>query len=65
MGKVCQQKGTGRGMISDYMKHLKVQHGYMSLKMKFHEMEFPKLGSKSSDGFNHMIEIEKEGFRSC
>jgi hypothetical protein len=39
-GKLCQKNGTARGMIRDYMKHLKVQHGCMSLKMKYHQTEY-------------------------
>jgi hypothetical protein len=40
------------------MEHLKLQHGNMSLKMKFREMEYPGNG-QAGDGFNHMIEVEK------
>ena len=54
-GKYCKDKGTRRGEISDYMRHLKVNHKYMSLKMKFKE-EFPQLSKSENDGFEHMIE---------
>jgi hypothetical protein len=60
VGKLCQKKGTARGLIGDYMKHLKVQHGYMSLKMKYHQTEFPSLGGQAGDGFKHMVEADKE-----
>ena len=43
VGKVCFRMGTPRGLMADYMKHLKLQHNYMSMKMKFHEQEFPSL----------------------
>ena len=62
VGKVCVKMGTPRGLMADYMKHLQLQHKYLSLKMKFQEMEFPLLGGrgKVSDGFGHIIETEKE-----
>ena len=58
VGKVCDKKGTARGLIGDYMKHLKLQHDYVSLKMKYQQEEFPQLGGKThlSDGFAHMVE---------
>ena len=58
LGKVCQQKGTPRGQMSDYMRHLKLQHSYVSLKIQFQTMEYPHLGGQKdlSDGFNHMNE---------
>ena len=58
VGKVCEKMGTSRGLIADYMKHLKLQHGYVSLKMKYQQEEFPQLGGKThlSDGFSHMVE---------
>ena len=34
-GKLCKEKRTRRGEIADYMRHLKLQHNYLSLKMKF------------------------------
>ena len=40
VGKVCEKIGTPRGLIGDYMKHLKLQHGYISLKMKYQQQEF-------------------------
>ena len=55
-GKLCQQKGTPRGQISDYMKFLKEIHGYMSLKMKFHQLEYPGLNNADKCSFGHMIE---------
>ena len=30
VGKVCFRLGTGRGLMADYMKHLYLQHNYMS-----------------------------------
>ena len=48
------------------MKHLKLQHNYMSMKMKFHEQEFPSLSPQLGgngqvrDGFGHILEAEKE-----
>ena len=58
VGKVFEKKGTHRGLIEDYMKHLKLQHGYVSLKMKYQQEEFPQLGGKThlADGFAHMVE---------
>ena len=47
------------------MKHLKLHHNYMSMKMKYHEMEFPSLSNQLSgngqvrDGFGHIVEVEK------
>ena len=67
LGKVCEQKGTARGLMSDYMQHLKLQHNYVSLKLKYQTMEYPQLrGQKHlADGFKHMIEeaedIEQTG----
>ena len=43
-GKLCKERKTRRGEISDYMRHLKIQHNYTSLKIKFRE-EFPHLAS--------------------
>ena len=45
MGKVCEQKGTARVLMvmSDYLQHLKIQHNYVSLKIRFQTMEFPHL----------------------
>ena len=47
--------------MADYMKHLFLQHNYMSLKMKYNQMEYPALGSKgpAKDGFGHIVETEK------
>ena len=44
------------------MKHLYLHHHYMSLKMKFTQIQFPLLGSKgtASEGFGHIIETEKD-----
>ena len=47
------------------MKHLKLRHGYVSLKMKYQQEEFPLLMGKThlADGFSHMVEkveIESE-----
>jgi uncharacterized protein YcbK (DUF882 family) len=58
VGKVCEKMGTPRGLIGDYMKHLKLQHGYVSLKMKYQQEEFPQSMGKThlSDGFSHMVE---------
>ena len=62
IGKVCQLKGTARGMMSDYMRHLKLQHNYVSLKIQFQNQEFPQLGGQKhlSDGFNHMDEAAED-----
>jgi hypothetical protein len=56
-GKYCKEKGTRRGEIADYMRHLKVHHNYTSLKMKFRE-EFPQLNNSTphNDGFEDMKE---------
>ena len=58
MGKICVEKQTPKGMISDYMKHLKLHHNYTSLKMKFQQEEYPLLSAprKLGDGFGHMVE---------
>lgn len=58
VGKLCEQKGTPKGMISDYMKHLKLHHNYSSLKMKYQQDEFPLLANPRQlvDGFGHMVE---------
>ena len=60
-GKYCKEKKTRRGEISDYMRHLKVSHNYISLKMKYKE-EFPQLNSQKplNDGFGHMEEVLDE-----
>ena len=60
-GKYCKELKTRRGEISDYMRHLKVHHNYISLKMKFKE-EFPQLSSNktNNDGFGHMKEAVDE-----
>ena len=62
MGKVCEQKGTPRGLMSDYMQHLKHQHNYVSLKIKFQTLEYPHLGGQKhlSDGFKHMVELPED-----
>ena len=59
MGKVCEMKGTARGLMSDYMRHLKLQHNYVSLKIKFQTTEYPHLGGNKhrSDGFNQIVEV--------
>ena len=56
-GRYCKELKTKRGEISDYMRHLKVHHNYISLKMKFKE-EFPQLNSNKAlnNGFGHMKE---------
>ena len=59
VGKMCKDKGTKRGAIADYMRHLMLQHNYRSLKLQ-HQHEYPTLGSSSNDGFGHMLEREKE-----
>ena len=60
-GKLCKEKKTRRGEISDYMRHLKLHHKYTSLKMKF-RAEFPQLNSHilHNDGFGHMKEALEE-----
>ena len=60
-GKLCQQKGTPRGQISDYMKFLKEIHGYMSLKMKYHQLEYPGLNNADKYSFGHIVEEEEVG----
>ena len=62
VGKVCLTMGTPRGLMAEYMQHLKLQHNYMSLKMKYFELEFPSLDAKGrvKDGFGHMIEPETD-----
>ena len=60
-GKLCQQKGTPRGQISDYMKFLKEIHGYMSLKMKYHQLEYPGLNNADKYSFGHIAEEEEMG----
>ena len=57
VGKACKDKGTKRGAIADYMRHLMLQHNYKSLKLQ-HSHEYPTLGSSSNDGFGHMLEKE-------
>ena len=61
VGKVCSQLGTARGLMGDYMRHLYLQHNYMSLKMKYNQVQFPLLGSRAhaNDGFGHISESEK------
>ena len=57
---MCRERKTRRGEIADYMRHLKLQHNYVSLKMKFRE-EFPQLDSgRLQDGFKHMVEFTDE-----
>ena len=58
MGKLCEGKGTPKGLIGDYMKHLKLHHNYSSLKMQYQQDEFPLLSGprQLSDGFGHMVE---------
>ena len=53
--------GTARGEMKDYMKHLYIKHNYMSMKMKFNQIQFPELGSKNheNDGFGHILEPEE------
>ena len=60
-GKLCKERKTRRGEIGDYMRHLKIQHNYTSLKIKFKE-EFPHLASNMHqiDGFGHMKEDDEE-----
>jgi hypothetical protein len=48
IGKVCEKMGTSRGLIGDYMKYLKLQHGCVSLKMKYQQEELPQLMGKNS-----------------
>ena len=62
VGKLCEKKGTPKGMISDYMKHLKLHHNYSSLKMKYMQEEFPLLDSprQLDDGFGHMVEKDED-----
>ena len=54
--------GTARGLMSDYMRHLKLQHNYVSLKIKYQTLEFPHLGGHKhlADGFNHIVEKAEE-----
>ena len=61
VGKVCFKLGTPRGQMGDYMKHLYIQHNYMSMKMKYNQIQFPHLGNKgqSSDGFGKINDSEK------
>ena len=59
-GKLCKEKKTKRGEISDYMRHLKLHHNYLSLKMQYRE-EFPQLDIGTlHDGFEHMLESPEE-----
>ena len=59
-GKLCKERKTRRGEIADYMRHLKLHHNYMSLKMKFRE-EFPQLSTApQNDGFGHMKEAPED-----
>ena len=60
-GKLCKEKKTKRGEIADYMRHLKLHHNYISLKMKFRD-EFPQLNTNipHNDGFGHMKEAVDE-----
>ena len=62
VGKICEKKGTSKGLISDYMKHLKLHHNYTSLKMKYQQEEYPMLSGprKIEDGFGHMVENDDE-----
>ena len=62
MGRLCEKKGTDKGMIADYMKHLKLHHNYSSLKMKYQQEEYPllTLPKNLGDGFGHMIEKDEE-----
>ena len=61
VGRVCYKMGTARGEMKDYMKHLYIKHNYMSMKMKFNQIQFPELGSKNheNDGFWHILEPEE------
>ena len=61
MGRMCENKGTTRGMMADYMNHLKYQHNYMSLKQKYQMEEYPLLGGRKhlNDGFGHIVEQKK------
>ena len=47
--------------MSDYMKHLYLQHNYMSMKMKYNSVEYPLLGGRgqANDGFGNIVEPEK------
>ena len=54
-GRLCEQRDGVRGQISDYMKYLKNAHGYMSLKAKYHQLEFPGLNKQ---GFGHITDDE-------
>ena len=62
VGKVCEKKGTPKGLIADYMKHLKLHHNYTSLKMKYQQEEYPLLAGPKQlgDGFGHMVEKEED-----
>ena len=62
VGKLCETRGTAKGLIGDYMKHLKLHHNYSSLKMKYQQEEFPLLSSTKQlgDGFGHMVEKEED-----
>ena len=59
-GKLCKEKKTRRGEIADYMRHLRIHHNYVSLKIKYKE-EFPQLDLDTHhDGFEHMRELPEE-----
>ena len=58
-GKTCNNLKTAPSRISDYMKFLRVKHGYVSLKMEYLQMQFPALGKSDSEaGFGHMVELQ-------
>ena len=56
-GKLCEQRNTPRAQLTDYMKFLKEIHGYMSLKSKYNEVEFPGLNKQ---GYGNIVDEEEE-----
>ena len=63
-GKLCKEKKTKRGEIADYMRHLRLHHNYVSLKMQYKE-EFPQLDIDTvHDGFEHMLESPEESIEN-
>ena len=55
-GKACETLKTPQGKLADYMKYLKQQYNYSSLKMQYMEEQFPALGKRSGDGFGNIVE---------
>ena len=63
-GKLCKEKKTRRGEIADYMRHLRIHHNYVSLKMQYKE-KFPQLVLHNHhDRFEYMKELLEDSNHS-